>query len=53
MPIFKGKGDVMSCGSYRRVKLLEHVIKIVERVLERQIRTLVSLNEMQFGCMPG
>ena len=30
VPIFKGKGDVMSCGSYRRVKLLEHAMKIVE-----------------------
>ena len=29
--------------------LLEHAIKIVERVLERRIRTLVNLNEMQFG----
>ena len=37
VPIFKGKGDAMSCGSYREVKLLEHVMKIVERVLERQI----------------
>ena len=26
MPIFKGKGDVMSCRSYRGVKLPEHVI---------------------------
>ena len=34
VPIFKGKGDVMSCGSYRGVKLLEHAMKIVERVLE-------------------
>ena len=24
VPIFKGKGDVMNCGSYRGVKLLEH-----------------------------
>ena len=39
VPIFKGKGDVMSCGSYRGVKLLEHAMKIVERVLERQIQT--------------
>ena len=53
VPIFKGKSDMMSCGSYRGVKLLEHAIKIVERVLERQIRTLVNLNEMQFGFMPG
>ena len=28
-------------------------MKIVERVLERRIRTLVNLNEMQFGFMPG
>ena len=47
VPILKGKGDVMSCGSYRGVKLLEHAIKIVERVLERRIRTLDNLNEMQ------
>ena len=53
VPIFKGKGDVMSCGSYREAKLLEHAMKIVERALERQIRTLVNLNEMQFGFMPG
>ena len=51
-PIFKGKGDMMSCcGSYREVKLLEHAMKIVERVLERRIRTLVNLNKMQFGFM--
>ena len=35
------------------VKLLEHAIKIVERVQERQIQTLVNLNEMQFEFMPG
>ena len=54
VPIFKGKGDVMSCGSYRGVKLLEHAMKIVEKVLERQIRTLViDLNETKFGFMQG
>ena len=53
VPIFKEKGDVMSCGSYRGVKLLEHAIKIVEMVLERQMRALISLNNMQFGFMPG
>ena len=52
IPIFKGKGNVMSCGSYRGVKLLEHAMKIVEKILERRIRTLVSLNKMQFGFMP-
>ena len=53
VPIFKGKGDVMSCGSYRGVKTLEYAMKIVERVLESQIQTLVNLNKMQFEFMPG
>ena len=51
VPIFKGKGDVMSCGSYTGVKLLEYAMKVVERVLERQIQTLVNLNRMQFEFM--
>ena len=51
VPIFKGKGDVMSCGSYTGVKLLEYVMKVVERVLKRQTRTLVNLNRMQFEFM--
>ena len=50
--IFKGKGDVMNCGSYRGVKLLEHGMKIIERVLERRIQTLVDFDEAQFGFMP-
>ena len=45
VPIFKGKGDVMKCGSYKGVKLLEHGMKIFERVLERRIRTLVGFDE--------
>ena len=35
VPIFKGKGDVMSCGSYRGVKVLERAMKYVERILGR------------------
>ena len=44
---------MMSCGSYRGVKLVEYTMKIVDRVLERKIRTLINLNKMQFGFMPG
>jgi len=51
--IFKGKGDPMNCGSYRGVKLLEHAIKIVERILEKRIRAIVKLDTMQFGFMSG
>ena len=53
VPVFKGKGDVMDCGAYRGVKLLEHAMKIVERELENRIRGLVTIDDMQFGFMPG
>ena len=53
VPIFKGKGYVRNCNTFRGVKLLEHVMKIVERVLERKIRKLVNTDLMQFGFMPG
>ena len=49
VPIFKEKGDVRSWTTYRGVKLLEHAMKIVERVLERRIRELVNIDSMQFG----
>jgi hypothetical protein len=53
VPIFKGKGDPMECGSYRGIKLLEHAMKVVERVLESRLRGMVKVDEMQFGFSPG
>jgi len=29
---YKGKGDPMECGSYRGIKLLEHAVKVVEKI---------------------
>ena len=53
VPIFKGKGDAMNCGAYRGVKLLEHAMKIIEKVLEKRMQRMVKVYEMQFGFMPG
>ena len=53
VPNFKEKEDVMSCGSYGGVKLLEPDMKIIERVIERRIRALVDFDKEQFGFMPG
>ena len=41
----------MKCEAYREVKLLQHGMKIVERVLEKR-RALVEVDNMQFGFMP-
>src|SRR6266516_6200438 len=51
--VYKGKGNALECSSYRRMKLLEHVLKVLERVFEAQIRKIVKIDEMPFGFSPG
>ena len=51
--IFKGKGDALSCGNYRGLKLQEQGMKIMEHILNTIIRSQVSIDEMQFGFMPS
>lgn len=53
VPVYKGKGDPMQCGSYRAIKLLEHAMKIVEMVMEKRIRKQVKIDDMQFGFREG
>jgi hypothetical protein len=40
-------------GSYKGVKLLEHAMKVVERVIEKRIREQVKIDDMQFGFRAG
>ena len=51
LPIYKGKGDPMECGSYRAIKLLEQAVKVVERIFEHRIRQQIDTDDMQFGFM--
>jgi hypothetical protein len=51
--VYKGKGDALECGSYRGIKLLEHAMKILERVIESRVREIVKIDDMQFGFMAG
>jgi len=53
LPIYKGKGDPMECGSYREIKLLEHAMKVVERIFEHRIWQQIEVDDMQFGFMKG
>ena len=34
VPIFRGKGDLLNLNSYRGIKLLEHVSKLYEKILD-------------------
>ncbi|KAK6738396.1 hypothetical protein RB195_020483 [Necator americanus] len=47
VPVWKGKGDIADCTSYRR--LLCHTMKVFERVLEARLRKIVSVSINQCG----
>ena len=49
LPIYKGKGDPMECGSYRGIKLFEHAMKVVERIFKHRIQQQIEVEYMQFG----
>ena len=53
VPIYKGKGDMLECSLSQGIKLLEHGMKVAERVLERRLRQAVEIDKMQFGFRPG
>ena len=50
---FQGKWRCKKIQYYRGVKLLEHAMKIVERVLDKKIQESVDIDSMQFGFMRG
>ena len=43
----------MECGSYRGIKLLEHAMKVVERIFEHRIRQQIKIDDMQFRFVKG
>ena len=49
----KGKGDALNRGNYRCLKLIEQVMRVLERVVKGLIRQRVEIDEMQFGFMSG
>ena len=51
--LYKGKGDALERGNYHSLKLTEQVMKVLERIVDGLIRQLVSVNDSQFGFVPG
>ena len=53
IPIYKCKGDALECENYRGLSLLEHGIKIWEKVLNERLKKIVRIGQHQFGFMAG
>ena len=51
--VYKGKGDALNRSNYRGLKLIDQVMKVLERVVEVFIRQRVVINDMQCGFMQG
>ena len=51
--LYKGKGDALERGNYRGLKLTEQVMKVPERIVDGLIRQVVSIDDSQFGFVPG
>ena len=52
VPIYKNKGDIQSCTNYRGIKLMCHIMKLWERVIEQMLRHETTMSENQLGLMP-
>ena len=50
--IFKNKGDVQRCSNYRRIKLMSHIVKVRESIVEVRLKEVVMICEQQHGFMP-
>jgi hypothetical protein len=53
VPIFKNKRDVQNCTNYRWIKLMSHIMKLWERIIEHRLREVTNVTENQFGFMLG
>ena len=51
--LYKGKGDALERGNCCGLKLTEQVMKVLERIVDSLNRQLVSINDSQFGFIPG
>ena len=51
--IYKQKVDPLDCRNYWGIKLLEHLSKVIKRILEQRLKKLINIDEIYFGFSPG
>ena len=53
IPIYKNKEDAQCCGNYRGIKLMSHIMKVWERIIETRLKDRVEINKQQYKFMLG
>ena len=48
-PLFIGKGSILECSNYRLIKRISRTMKILERIIDQRLITIVELGNIQFG----
>nr|XP_033510141.1 uncharacterized protein LOC117274918 [Nicotiana tomentosiformis] len=51
--LYKNEGDIQCCNNYRSIKLLSHIIKVWEMMVEVRVRRTVSISDNQFRFISG
>ena len=52
-PLFKEECSILECSNYRGIKLVSHTLKLLERIIDQRLRTIVELGNIQFGFRRG
>ena len=51
--LYNGNGNALDRGNYRGLKLITQVMKVTERIADILIRQVVTIDESEFGFVPG
>ena len=52
-PSYTDKGNHMNCSNFTGIKLLTHVMKLWEHIIDQTLRDIVSISDGQFDFRPG
>lgn len=52
VPVYKNKWGIQNCANYKETKIMNHAIKLWERVIERRLRKETKVTENQFDFVP-
>ena len=53
IPIYKQKGNIIYCKSNRDIKLTEHGLKILKRIIDKRLREILDIKGLQYGFRKG